>query len=88
MRGIFPPLVNDFLATKKLRVIGATRVSYLYNITLLLVDLVKFNHYKSNVLTSENISRATEFCQDSNSSLIKRTAGSNITASIVFPSSI
>ena len=63
MRGIFPPLINDFLATKKLRVIGATRVFYIYNITLLLVDLAKFNHYKSNVLTSENLSRAAGFCQ-------------------------
>ena len=54
-------MVNDFLATKKLRVIGATRVFYIYNITLLLVDLAKFNHYKSNVLTSENLSRAVGF---------------------------
>jgi hypothetical protein len=34
VRGIFPPLINDFWATKKLRVIGATRVCYFYNITL------------------------------------------------------
>ena len=53
MRGIFSPLVNDFFATKKLRVIGATRVCYFYNITLC--------QDKSNVLTSENLSRAVRF---------------------------
>jgi hypothetical protein len=34
VRGIFPPLVNDFLATKKLRFIGATRVFFLTELRL------------------------------------------------------
>ena len=80
MRGIFSPLVNDFLATKKLRVIGATRVFYLYNITLC--------QGKSNVLTSEEYSRGAELCQDLCSSSTTLIAGSNIAASINFPSSI
>ena len=88
MWGIFPPLVNDFLATKKLRVIGATRVFYLYNITLLLATSANFNRGKSNVLTSEEYSRGAELCQDLCSSSTTLIAGSNIAASINFPSSI